>query len=418
MQKTTLFFVKKFLVLAIIVITFVVGTVFVSFHLRTEKLTEDILLQQGRALFSQIILLRGWISQHGGVFVKVKEGVDPNPFLTTLPHLKVNLEDKSGVQYTLRNPGLVVRGISELAEKSGQFTFHVSSLDPVNVETNTPDEFERKALEAFRAGEKTEAFAIEQTNNRESVYRYMAPLIFEDRCNKCHAFQNLTVGDIRGGISINIPMGLVNKKLQENRLFTITSSLLILSVLFAFLFVLSRKFMYELNSAESKLVQMATIDDLTKLSNRKVGLERLGEEVSKHERIQTPLSCLLADIDHFKLINDTHGHQAGDTVLAAVAETFQTNCRNYDIICRYGGEEFLVVLPSTNLGSALKVAEKIRTNISEMKVEHNGATIKTTISIGVAQLQTDDQEDMNTFIKRADEALYRAKDSGRNMTSG
>ncbi len=148
MQTGTLFFAKKFLILAIIVITFVVTSIFVSFHLRTEKLTEDILLQQGRALFSQIILLRGWISQHGGVFVKVKKGVDPNPFLTTLPDLKVNLTDTNGTQYTLRNPGLVVRGLSELAEQSGQFSFHVSSLNPINKETNSPDEFERKALES------------------------------------------------------------------------------------------------------------------------------------------------------------------------------------------------------------------------------------------------------------------------------
>ncbi len=410
-------FVKKFLALSITIVTIVVVTVFISFHIRNENLTENILLQQGRALFSQLILTRAWVSQHGGVFVKVKPGVDPNPFLLSLPNLKVNLKDENGTQYTLRNPGLVVQGISELAEKTGQYRFHVASLNPVNAKNSTPDAFERKALEDFTSGIKKEDFTIEETENGP-FYRYMAPLIFTAECNKCHASQKLAIGDIRGGISISIPMQLVNEKLKANRTFTVTSAIIILGVLFTFLFVFSQKFIAELNNVQGQLVLMATIDDLTKLFNRKVALMRLEEEVSKHNRLKIPLSCLMLDVDHFKSINDNFGHQGGDAVLKSIAELLQKNSRKYDIVCRYGGEEFMMVLPSTDHKSAMTVAEKIREKINENKVAYHNELISTTMSIGVSQLHIDVEENADNLIKRADDALYEAKNSGRNKVAG
>ena len=403
--------------MAIVIITLVVGTVFVSFHLRTVSLTENILLQQGRALFSQLVLTRRWVSQHGGVFVKVKPGVNPNPFLTTLPNLKVNFKGEDDTQYTLRNPGLVVQGLSELAEKSGQFRFHVSSLNPLNKQTNTPDAFERKALEAFEAGSKKEAITIEQTEN-DSLFRYMAPLIYEEKCNKCHAAEKLAIGDIRGGISVSIPMKMVNEKLKVNRAFTVTSAIIILSVLFTFLFVLSRKFINELNDAQRQLVLMATTDHLTGLFSRKVLLDRLEEEIPRHTRLKIPLSCLMLDIDHFKSINDRYGHQAGDAVLKEIAEILLKNSRKYDIVCRYGGEEFIIVLPSTDMKSAMIIAEKIRGKINKCKIAYNAELIRTTISIGASQMRTDKEENTDNFIKRADDALYKAKNNGRNKVIG
>lgn len=402
-------FVKKFLLLATVTITAVVVTVFIRFHIRTTELTKDILLQQGRALFSELIMTRRWVSGHGGVFVKVKPGVDPNPFLTTLPDLKVNITDEEGVRYTLRNPGLVVRGISELAEESGQFRFHVSSLDPINTQTNTPDSFERSALEDFEKGKK-EAFAIEQSPQGE-FYRYMAPLVFENRCNQCHASQKLKVGDIRGGISVSIPMAKVNQKLKRNRTSTITSAAAVVGVLFVFLFVLSRKFVGELNRAQAKLIRIATTDGLTKLYNRKFAIDRLEEEISQHQRLKSNLSCLLIDIDYFKSINDKYGHQAGDAVLVALAATMRKFFRKYDIISRYGGEEFMIILPSTDLEVAVCVAERMRQKIAEQIVEFKGESIMATASIGVAQMLTPNSDDL---ISDTDAALYKAKNTGRN----
>jgi diguanylate cyclase (GGDEF)-like protein len=163
---------------------------------------------------------------------------------------------------------------------------------------------------------------------------------------------------------------------------------------------------------------MATTDDLTKLFNRKVALERLEEEVSKHIRLEIPLSCLMLDIDHFKAINDKYGHQAGDAVLKSTSGILQKNSRKYDIVCRYGGEEFMIVLPSTDIESAMIVAEKIREKVNKDKVVYNNRIIKTTISVGAAQLHIEGGENTDRLIKRADDALYKAKNNGRNKVIG
>lgn len=412
MKIKKLNFARNFLTVALVTITVVVGTIFVNFHFKAESLTHDILLQQGRALFSEIIIIRNWVSQHGGVFVKVRDGVDPNAFLVTLPGLKVNIKDEEGTPYTLRNPGLVVKGISELSEESGLFKFHVASLKPINKSTSSPDSFEKKALESFEKGGK-EAFAVEQSQNGE-VYRYMAPLVYSKQCDKCHGFEDYAIGDIRGGISVSIPMAMVNAKLQDNRIYIVTSAALVLGLLLVFLFTLSNKFMKKLDETQAQLLVMATTDGLTKLYNRKVAIERFEEEISKHNRFNKPLSCLLLDIDHFKTINDNHGHQAGDAFLVNMAEILQRFSRQYDIVCRYGGEEFIVILPETDLTAALFVAEKMRLQVEQESVVFNGSTISTTVSVGAVQMLPGKDETSDDIISRADKALYKAKESGRN----
>lgn len=415
MDVSNLRFVKTFLVLAMTTISVVVITVFVSFYLRSERLTEDILLQQGRALFEQMIMTRRWISDHGGVYVKVREGIDPDPFLTTLPGLKVNVTDEDGSQYTMRNPGLVVRGISELAEITGTFRFHVASLNPINKKTNTPDSFERQALESFDKGEK-ESYAIEKHDDG-SYYRYMAPLLHEERCDKCHAFQNHEIGDVLGGISVSIPMSMINEKMQLNRYYIAMAAAIVLVVLFLPLLVLSRQFVRRLNEAQSKLVTMATVDSLTGLFNRKVGMGRLDEEISQHRRFDKPLSLLMLDIDHFKSVNDTFGHQAGDAVLAGLSHLIRSISRKYDIACRYGGEEFMIVLPETVINDAVTVAEKLRQKFAEKAVYAGDKSIRATVSIGVSQMYPHKEERAEHIISRADNALYEAKKKGRNRTA-
>ena len=180
----------------------------------------------------------------------------------------------------------MVKGLSELSEKSGQFSFHVASLQPINEKTNSPDTFEKNALQSFERGEK-EAFTIE-TSGAGEVYRYMAPLVYEKQCNKCHGFQNYEIGDIRGGISVSIPMDMVNAKLEANRTYILTSAALVLGLLVIFLFTLSNKFMKKLDDAQAQLLHMATTDGLTKLYNRKVAMERFEKEFSKHHRFGIP----------------------------------------------------------------------------------------------------------------------------------
>lgn len=411
-MKNDLKFVRGFLILALSIISIVVGVIFVGFHMRTEKITEGVLLRQGRSLFNQIILTRRWASDHGGVYVKVRPGVEPSDFLLKIPGLKVNISDTTGTQYTLRNPGLIVRELSEVGDESGLYYFHVASLKPINPKTSTPDEFEKKALLLFEKGAK-EYTAIE-TTKAGPVYRYMAPLYYEQKCDSCHAYQGYKIGDIRGGISVGIPMALVNEQLATNRKYEIASAVAVWTLLFTMLALLSARFVRVLRRKQEELITMAATDGLTGLLNRRAGIERMEEEISRHERSGAPLACLMLDIDHFKAVNDTYGHVAGDQALAMVAEVLTLSTRRHDIVCRYGGEEFMILLPEASLVSAIAVAQKIKSKISEKVVFFNDHAFTMTISIGVALMNQDSEDSIDTIIYRADSALYRAKNEGRD----
>ena len=159
-------------------------------------------------------------------------------------------------------------------------------------------------------------------------------------------------------------------------------------------------------------------DSLTSIYNRRYLEQRLSEEVDRAARYQAPLSVMMLDIDHFKSINDTWGHQAGDKILSEFRELIKSSVRVSDIVARYGGEEFLILAPSTDAEAAYNLAERIRENTEKHNFEINGSDLEkrsvcVTVSAGVAQLAahgiTGDQ-----LVNFADEALYRAKHSGRN----
>lgn len=405
-------FARKFLIGATVIITLAIVGVFAVFNMRAEELTISMIHQQAKSLFRQVILIRRWVTSYGGVYVELKPGVNPNPFLTSLPGLRVNIVDaEHGKQYTLRNPGLVTREMSQLSSESEGYSFHVSSLKPVNTVTNSPDSFERTALLRFERG-VLEYYGIEQRPTGP-VYRYMAPLAYENSCNRCHSHQGYKVGDIRGGISITIPMKDVVAKMRVNRLLTTGSALLVLGLLLGALAIVNRRFLLALSETQDKLITMATMDELTGLLNRRAGLERVAEELSRHNRSGRPLACLLLDIDRFKKVNDRYGHQAGDEVLRHFGGILCAQTRLHDVACRYGGEEFLLVLPDATLEAALSAAEKIREATSAAAVETGNHRISVTTSVGLTLLQ--DGETVEVMIARADAALYKAKKGGRNQ---
>lgn len=161
--------------------------------------------------------------------------------------------------------------------------------------------------------------------------------------------------------------------------------------------------------------RLATTDGLTGLINRRAFVHELRREIERSARTGSSTSLLLLDLDHFKQINDTHGHGAGDTVLIAVAKTLQKESRAYDLVGRWGGEEFVIALPSTDESRALIVAERMRDAISHLKVTNQqGVVVALTASIGAAQLETDPMETLDALVDRADRAMYRAKVGGRN----
>jgi diguanylate cyclase (GGDEF)-like protein len=168
-----------------------------------------------------------------------------------------------------------------------------------------------------------------------------------------------------------------------------------------------------INSLKAKLQQEAIHDSLTGLFNRRHLDEVLPIELARSKRANSPLTILMLDIDHFKNINDTHGHQVGDTVLQAVSNTLKTSVRAGDIVCRYGGEEFILVFPGMQAGDGRARAEKIRMMIGSQTIRERDQLIGVTISIGGSVYPKDGNSD-DKLISLADLALYRAKQNGRN----
>ncbi len=162
-----------------------------------------------------------------------------------------------------------------------------------------------------------------------------------------------------------------------------------------------------------KAIQSAQTDPLTQLANRSAFTSAVETEISRAHRHNFGLCMLVVDIDHFKKINDTYGHLAGDQVLKHVASSLQNAVRKEDLVCRYGGEEFVVLLSATDLPNARLTAERIRIMLASQTVNALEQNISVTASIGVSQWQ--DSESVNTLFHRADQALYQAKDQGRNQ---
>jgi diguanylate cyclase (GGDEF)-like protein len=167
---------------------------------------------------------------------------------------------------------------------------------------------------------------------------------------------------------------------------------------------------------QEQLFIMAHTDELTGLCNRRHFMALSEGEQKRARRYQHSVSYMMLDIDHFKIINDTYGHDCGDIALVSFAETLRSTCRDQDILSRYGGEEFLVMLPETSLKKAMRLAERLRETVEELTITVGSANIKFTVSIGVATIDLTDEELFPyAVIKQADEALYHAKRSGRNQ---
>jgi len=162
------------------------------------------------------------------------------------------------------------------------------------------------------------------------------------------------------------------------------------------------------------LYNMATRDGMTKLFLHKYFKERLIEEGARASRYSHPLSLVMFDIDHFKSFNDTYGHQAGDHILKNVAEIIQHNCRDMDIACRYGGEEFTVILPETTMEEAYIFAERVRKAIEKLMIPYGDHELQVTISGGITATPPASPASMDEFVQMADQALYTSKAEGRN----
>jgi diguanylate cyclase (GGDEF)-like protein len=177
-----------------------------------------------------------------------------------------------------------------------------------------------------------------------------------------------------------------------------------------------RRFAAELAVTNRRLQEAALTDSLTGFPNRRYAMERFQQDWSASLRSKRPLSCMVIDLDRFKQINDTYGHDVGDTVLKQTAAALKSALRAQDVICRVGGDEFLVICPDTNLAAAVAAAERIRSAVETVEIIANSLKFYGSASIGVAEREAA-MTDIDALIKRADQGAYLSKDRGRNRVS-
>lgn len=354
-----------------------------------KAVAEQVAIQ--RRVYAQEILPR---AQRAGMTVDTDFQHKPN----SLP-VPVALVNLSGEAMAQQLPGTRVLLYSKFP-----FTSRTKTV-PV-------DGFENDALNTLEKDPSHPFYRLE-TQDGKPVMRYAIAEVMSAECVNCHNThpdspkRDWRVGDVRGAVEVSIPMNELASRMREEQ---VNFGLLLGAGIFLFSAVIGLFLRYD--RARWKREQAALTDAITGLSTRHAALPLISNEVARAKRYDHPISFVLFDVDHFKQVNDAHGHAAGDKVLADVGRTLQDQLRQSDIAARWGGEEFLAVLPAIGLEGARVVAERIRQKL-EMSAS---AGVSVTISAGVAELTK--EETGTDAIARADAALYQAKGSGRNSVRG
>lgn len=372
----------------------------------------NIAYQNAITTITKDIAFRDWVASHGGVYVVPTEQTPPNPYLHFLPERDV--VTTTGKKLTLMNPAYVLREAQSLYTGEHGESARITSLKPVNP-NNAPDEWEKLVLARFERGER-EVKEVTQTDGVQQL-RVMRAFMVDEICLKCHAHQGYKIGDIRGGISAIIPLKpLFDVEARDIRDLSVSHGiiwLLGIAGIGAYNFVRRREI--GRISRQQELEYLASTDALTGLANRRTLMLRAEQELARAKRYGSELSLLMADIDFFKKVNDTYGHQAGDIVLKKLASVFLLALRDIDFAARFGGEEFVLLLPETNAENALKTAERLRASVNDIQISlPQGELVQCTISIGVASYSSSGNDSVEKLISGADKALYAAKETGRN----
>lgn len=399
---------RNFIIAVGLIIALGVSAIYLGMAIRNNNLIRASILSRAKAHFDGIVVTRKWNAIHGGVYVEKTPGMESNPYL-----VNPDIRSTDGKIYTKKNPALMTREISELSQKNNLFFFHITSLKPLNP-GNAPNTFEKQALELFEKRQEKE-FYSDAIKDGRTRFHYMAPLFVEKSCLQCHASQGYKEGDVRGGISVWFDIDYITKQLKLNLLAIFVLTIITAFLLITIIYLLFRQLRAKLDEARALLDRMSKTDLLTEISNRRHLMERFKEELERSKRSGTELCCIMLDVDHFKSINDNFGHLKGDDVLRELAKILKNSVRTYDVLGRYGGEEFMVLLPNTNLEKAAVLAERIRQTMEHNLGTNSGfATDKNiTISIGLTDACAGDTN-IEPIVKRADEALYKAKEGGRN----
>ena len=394
-----------------------------------KTISQEILFQQASTLFNNIVTMRKWNADHGSVYVKSHDNIKPNPYL-----IENSTYTKDNELLIKINPAWMTRQLSELSNKSENFYFKITSSKPINP-NNAPDKFEKEGLEVLDKNKELKYY----TNIENNKYNLIGPLFVEESCMQCHAEQGYKVGDLRGGLRVSVPIDTYIKNIEivnsRADMLYIVTFLISLAFITIIIFTINSIYSRELNiiklnktlekkilrrtkelrDANKKLLEISILDYLTNIPNRRYLFETGSKYFHLAKREENSLSIICIDIDHFKKINDTYGHDIGDEILKLVAKTMGRFVRKSDIIARTGGEEFTILLNNVDASNAYIVAEKIRTTIEDLNYKNDNQVVKITISLGISQLKNDGIN-LNSIIKRADTALYQAKEQNRNKT--
>ncbi|NLW04294.1 MAG: diguanylate cyclase [Pseudomonadaceae bacterium] len=411
---------------------FVIGLIYLYNSENLDNAGYEMARQRGEVAYKLVENIRHWNAEHGGVYAPITKKTPENRWLEAP---EKTIESPQGVVLTKVNPAYMTRQLADLM-RGTDLEIHLTSDRLINP-SNEPDQWEAAALHKLKNSDLAEHIAI--VNGK---FRYMAPLYITEGCMSCHAVMGYKLGDFRGGLSVSFPVDDVKKftaKLfQESRTihcvaFILLSLTGVISMLALRRLVTSlqeersqretiivertaslNSEIEERRKSQQQLNYLAHHDELTGVKNRRWILKELHSHMTEHSSQRASLAVLLLDIDFFKKVNDSYGHETGDKVLCGFAEIIQTHLRQQDSLGRYGGEEFLVLLPATELNEAQVVAKRLREAVAGQTYSYNELLFKITTSIGIALYLPEDDLSPEELISQADEALYQAKASGRN----
>lgn len=310
--------------------------------------------------------------------------------------------------------------ISDRFSQKNMIGFYIRNVsDMPRNPKNQADLYEIEAMEYFRAHPQENEYFKEYPQVGNGFVQYASPIYIQEQCLMCHGTKeetigsiseryddayNYHIGDLRGVVSVKIPYEDIKSSLYKFIKYELMGALFLLLVLIGLMLIVFKNLFFELKKSEKEAKAIAHTDALTRLYNRHY-LENL--ELSKSE------ACVaFLDIDYFKKINDTYGHEAGDVVLQEFARLITSQVRSDDIVVRYGGEEFLIIMEGVSYEAAMRKLEAIRGSVEELCVIYKDETICVTVSIGFVNSSIG--ESLESLIARADQNLYEAKERGRN----
>jgi len=375
-------------------------------NLRNEKVV--LATSEARAVWNKDQAFRQWGNRHGGVYVEPNERTPPNPDLDHLP--KRDVETTDGTRLTLMNPAYMMRQMTEEFEKDYGIKGKITGLRFLN-KINEPDEWERSVLLRYVSGDAREIIE-EKDIAGEPYLRYMRPMFMEPGCDKCHAVLGYKTGDLRGGVSVSIPLRPYFAAANQSSRSIFATHLGVWLMGASGLALFGWHALTKKRERERLLLQLehnALYDSLTALPTRALVEDRINQALAFLRRSPASLFAVcFIDLDRFKHINDAFGHAVGDRLLCQVGDALKRVIRPSDTVGRLGGDEYIIVLnPVRDLEETLGIARRIRQDLqTPLRIDNREMGIGA--SVGIA-LSTDGSETAEEMIRNADIAMYRAK---------